>query len=81
MNDKQDVLIEISRLIEEQSRSLQSRLSPEAVNRCQVRSDRIRKLFQQFRQDQDEVSEQPVSSVLPQSVHGGDGEPFPFESG
>jgi hypothetical protein len=51
MNENQEILSEIFSLIEEQARSLQWRLSPEMATRCQERSDRIRELLEEMRQN------------------------------
>jgi len=47
MNDKKDILHEVFQLIEEQTMSLKSRLSPELAVQCKERSERIRKLLEQ----------------------------------
>src|SRR6201984_1436477 len=70
-NENHDTLSEIFRLMEEQTRSLQSRLSPEVAIRCQERSDRIRELLDQIRQSG--VSNQPAPSALAQTAHVGIG--------
>jgi hypothetical protein len=70
-NENHDIVSEIFRLIEEQTRSLQSRLSPEVAIRCQERSDRIRELLDQIRESG--VSKQPAPSALAQTAHVGIG--------
>jgi hypothetical protein len=70
-NENHDIVSEIFRLIEEQTRSLQLRLSPEVAIRCQERSDRIRELLDQIRQSG--VSKQPATLALAQTAHVGIG--------
>jgi hypothetical protein len=70
-NENHDIVSEIFRLIEEQTRSLQSRLSPEVAIRCQERSDRIRELLDQIRQSG--VSDLPAPSASAQTTHVGIG--------
>jgi hypothetical protein len=76
-NEKHDIVNEIFRLIEEQTRALQSRLSPEVAIRCQERFDRIRELLDQIRQTG--VSKQPATSALAQTAHVGIGPNFLVE--
>src|ERR1700758_4525707 len=77
-NENHDTLGKIFRLIEEQTRSLQSRLSPEVAIRCQERSDRIRELLDQIRKSG--VSKQPAPSALAQTAQVGIG-PNPLAEG
>jgi hypothetical protein len=70
-NENHDIASEIFRLIEEQTRSPQSRLSPEVAIRCPERSDRIRELLDQIRQSG--VSKQPAPSAFAQTAHVGVG--------
>jgi hypothetical protein len=46
-----DILSEIFRLIEEQTRALESRLSAEVAAQCEERSYRIQNLLQQISRD------------------------------
>jgi len=46
-----EILSEIFRLIEEQARALESRLSAEVAAQCEERSIRIRNLLQQVSRD------------------------------
>ena len=77
-DENHDIVSELFRLIEEQTRSLQSRLSPEVAIRCQERSDRIRELLDQIRQSG--VSKQPAPSALAQTAQVGIG-PNPLAEG
>jgi hypothetical protein len=77
-NEDHDMVSEVFRLIEEQTRSLQWRLSPEVAIRCQERSDRIRELLDQIRHSG--VSKQPAPSALAQTAQVGIG-PDPLVEG
>ena len=48
---EKEILSEIFRLIEEQTRALQSRLSAEVAAQCEERSYRIQNLLQQVSRD------------------------------
>lgn len=48
---EREILSEVSRLIEEQTRALQGRLSGHVAAQCEERSNRIRNLLQQVSRD------------------------------
>ena len=48
---EKEILNEVFRLIEQQTRALESRLSAEAAAQCEERSKRIRNLLQQLSRD------------------------------
>src|ERR1700758_4207879 len=74
-NENHDTLGKIFRLIEEQTKSLQSRLSPEVAIRCQERSDRIRELLDQIRQSGSQQTACDVSTSPKRTSRTG---PNPF---
>lgn len=50
-NREKEILRQIFRLIEEQNRALESRLCDKVAVQCEERSDRIRNLLEQIRED------------------------------